>query len=491
MDYKELLGAFYYPEESVTTIADYCNGVRTESNCNMWHIDDMLQLGPDHRRVLSTCQAKEDTFSYDSYIEFLNNNIGNMRAAFCGGNGELDYDKYIVAEKLYTQVVNYETYKSGRTPDGQKLFKALLKVNLLRKSEIDLINKYRKPATMLNLVISRNLIDFIMCSTGQQFTSCMSLESARGYYFGIPGMLLNKHYAIVYITTGTTHEYKLEKADNSYSDLLTYYKYVERSFVLVDNNGQIRVLKSYPADASIASALNAIDCNVYDSEYCFTKDEGDYDTFTKPLIATSSDNTTFWFADVYHDNIVEYYDCEAGCFTYEKQDISRYGRTIQPSVPFSDFLNISKLIDWYKESYNEILADEAKYSDSSLNQKSRQLLKSYTETLNNVIAEFPEISNTKGEIRVRPKQVILDEYIYAEIYRIISGSCPRRRTYCSLTIHLRNDVNPMGEQTLNVSRSLRNCCENRCRHYEELADEGLTYYDECECYGVPCHAWIG
>lgn len=62
----------------------------------------------------------------------------------------------------------------------------------------------------LKIVISRNFIDYFMCSTAQSFTSCINMESDYNgaFWAGMPGTITDKNRAIAYITDGTTVNYK-------------------------------------------------------------------------------------------------------------------------------------------------------------------------------------------------------------------------------------------------------------------------------------------
>ena len=59
------------------------------------------------------------------------------------------------------------------------------------------------------VVISANFADWFLASTGENWHSCISLEStfSQSYWFGNPGMITDRNRAIIYITDGVEKEY--------------------------------------------------------------------------------------------------------------------------------------------------------------------------------------------------------------------------------------------------------------------------------------------
>ena len=91
------------------------------------------------------------------------------------------------------------------------------------------------------IVISRNFADFFLCSTGESWSSCLNLESewSGAYWSGLPGFIIDKNKAMIYITDG-------DKKD--YAGIVTD-KFITRSFLTVTNKNKIRALRWYPSSS--------------------------------------------------------------------------------------------------------------------------------------------------------------------------------------------------------------------------------------------------
>lgn len=92
----------------------------------------------------------------------------------------------------------------------------------------------------LELVISLNFADWFMCSTGQQWTSCLSLNSTYSYAYwaGLPGLIVDPNRSMLYITDGTKKkEYGIE-VDNV----------ISRTWLLLNENNNLGTVVWYPQE---------------------------------------------------------------------------------------------------------------------------------------------------------------------------------------------------------------------------------------------------
>lgn len=104
------------------------------------------------------------------------------------------------------------------------------------------INNHRLPRKKLKLVLSFNFADMFMCSTGQDWTSCLNLESAYygAYWLGLASIPFDKNRGMIYLTS---------QRDNITSrHSISAERMFKRSFGLIDTENNINLLKWYPND---------------------------------------------------------------------------------------------------------------------------------------------------------------------------------------------------------------------------------------------------
>jgi len=117
------------------------------------------------------------------------------------------------------------------------------------------INNYRLPRKKLKLVITFNLSDMFMCSSGQEWTSCLNLKSEYfgAYWLGLASLPFDKNRGMIYLT------YQKENSTECYG--ITSEKMFKRTFFLIDNNDVFNILKWYPNEFQTnrhIDSLNAI-----------------------------------------------------------------------------------------------------------------------------------------------------------------------------------------------------------------------------------------
>jgi len=92
----------------------------------------------------------------------------------------------------------------------------------------------------LEIVFSINFADWFLCSTSENWTSCLNLDShsPSSHYQGLPGLLGDPNRMMVYITDGSVKAY-----DNIRSE-----KMFSRAWVLLDKDSIFNIIKFYPLE---------------------------------------------------------------------------------------------------------------------------------------------------------------------------------------------------------------------------------------------------
>lgn len=203
---KEILPYFHIEEETKERLVEILDG-RNEK------IDLFFELNNQRRAFykVDDLSGKDQAFKYFSTC--LENNYDNI----------VKWSDRLIAKKIYGK---NEVFKNGYFEHGKqrvKLFKWCLKSGLMSKDELDLLNTKRTAKSKITLCISRNPIDFLMCSTGSNFSSCISLESGydAGYYMCLPSLVTDTSRIIIMaIDTTKKRTYNIKGKNFSYIPVL-------------------------------------------------------------------------------------------------------------------------------------------------------------------------------------------------------------------------------------------------------------------------------
>lgn len=106
-------------------------------------------------------------------------------------------------------------------------------------SFIDSINEVRFSTDKnMSVVVSFNFKDIFLSSTGEDWSSCLNLESRSfaSYWASLPGAAVDRNFGILYITNGS----------EKYYNGIVAPKVIARSFILLDENDEVNVVKFYP-----------------------------------------------------------------------------------------------------------------------------------------------------------------------------------------------------------------------------------------------------
>ena len=190
-----------------------------------------------------------------------------------------EYCNLIIGDKLYTETgehknpienINFESIwglKVSKDDPNRMLFRFRKKnvegilINLIvdKDKMFNYINKdilrtiitkiYEKigenkaPTRKLNLVISLNFADWFLCSTGEEWTSCLNLDSPYDccYWKGLPGLIEDKNRCMVFLTDGTR---------KNFHGIETYHIVARTWALLVRTNKnpeiKLNIIRGYP-----------------------------------------------------------------------------------------------------------------------------------------------------------------------------------------------------------------------------------------------------
>lgn len=161
--------------------------------------------------------------------------------------GEYCFDTQITySEFLLNNKVNQKN-TSKLSKDVKRYYTENDTAYFLRNNDFDLqaqletINNYRLPRKKLKMVLSFNLSDMFMCSSGQDWTSCLNLESDYFgcYWLGVASIPFDRNRCMVYLAPQN------QKEEISVFDI-SVERMFKRTFGLLDNEGRINILKWYP-----------------------------------------------------------------------------------------------------------------------------------------------------------------------------------------------------------------------------------------------------
>lgn len=102
----------------------------------------------------------------------------------------------------------------------------------------------------LIIVLSLNFVDWFLSATGESWSSCLSLESesSGAYWTGLPGLIVDKNRALLYLTDETAKVYAGMAVERCLS----------RSWLMLDENNEVNIVKFYPNDYLKHEAISNI-----------------------------------------------------------------------------------------------------------------------------------------------------------------------------------------------------------------------------------------
>lgn len=136
-------------------------------------------------------------------------------------------------------------------------FKEFIDILLTASSEF--IGKYKTPNNKkLELVISLNPIDWLLCSSSEKWASCLNLHSDYLFWGGLPGLIGDKNRALAYITDGKKKEFSFD----NYGKKLTMEvdRFISRSWLLLARGKKSKttfldIVREYPSSIGLKELL--------------------------------------------------------------------------------------------------------------------------------------------------------------------------------------------------------------------------------------------
>jgi hypothetical protein len=140
--------------------------------------------------------------------------------------------------------------------------------------QFERIGSYKKSAKKLKFVISFNPMDWLMSSTGEDWSSCFNIANSGGgyqYCLGLPFLAGDKSRMLLYITDDSTKECMG----------ITAHHYMTRTWCMLNEDGKFNIVKWYPNNTVGVEPVKAItgNNNFYSLDY-FTKSKYDIDVLS-------------------------------------------------------------------------------------------------------------------------------------------------------------------------------------------------------------------
>ena len=233
--FSKLLPHFYYKSKHNKRIRNAARQY-TASAIDLY-LDKKLNLNAQRRAWYRVPVLESEDKAYAKYREYL------INATIHARNLEL----YI--KTLRYGLLDYDTYLEGRFSIGKqniRLFKFLLKNKVMTRKQVEEITTIRNNDN-LYLCISRNPVDYLFCSTGQSFSSCISLNSeySGAYYMGLGALPLDPNRVIIFLTPGKLRKRQIK------GKTFKFFRYVYRTWGILLNTGNIAIVRGYPHDTVI------------------------------------------------------------------------------------------------------------------------------------------------------------------------------------------------------------------------------------------------
>lgn len=203
------------------------------------------------------------------------------------------------------------------------------------------IQEMKLPKKKLKIVLSFNLSDMFMCSSGQDWSSCLNLESQYFgcYWLGLASLPFDKNRCMIYIAP--------QKEDNRNVFGIETERMYRRTFALLDHQDRINVLKWYPNHFNLNTYLEEI--NEMFDEFRFKQIEQGfvpkYET-TLPKLKVENKNIEFY---IYQDNTF-LNDSKVLYFTFDKGNQSFHNGFSR----FGPFISCEGGLSYLKESREQV-----------------------------------------------------------------------------------------------------------------------------------------
>ncbi len=235
---KYVLNNFGLTQESNSRFVNLLDNPDIDETYLPWLGEDLRARFPIDKEKLKNYDTSWEFFRsyFPTYVEEYHISYKNyVQGKLIINKNELRLFKHL---KMYY----FDSYR-GRTSlcNDIKIYNDfhLSTLNDYFEERVNQIISNRLPSkAKFEVVLSLNFADWFLCSTGEQWTTCLNLESTyfACYWAGLPGFAADRNKALLYITTGEKKEYLGIITD----------KMLGRTFLTLNQNNNIRTLKWYP-----------------------------------------------------------------------------------------------------------------------------------------------------------------------------------------------------------------------------------------------------
>lgn len=203
---------------------------RQAHNKVLHHIDEpphhplwTREMNNQHRLIIPVTKTEHTDIAYGEFKNLISNSFI-----------DIPFNDLIA-------INNYDTWVSGRMPNGMKLFKYLLKAGI-HEGSLERITTIRQTDKNY-LVISKNPVDWLFMATNQSFSSCMSLNSEHcdAFYYGLPEMMVDHHRYLVFLTNGKLRSYNVKGHE------FKHFRMINRSIAIWTDEQRLALVRYYPS----------------------------------------------------------------------------------------------------------------------------------------------------------------------------------------------------------------------------------------------------
>ena len=115
---------------------------------------------------------------------------------------------------------------------------------------LDKVGVYKLPSNGMEIVLSLNFADWFLCSTAEDWSSCLNLNSNfhGAYWSGLPGLVTDKNRLMVYITEKRKKDFLGIKVDS----------FISRSWMMLDTANVFNLLRFFPSEKIKTNDINDI-----------------------------------------------------------------------------------------------------------------------------------------------------------------------------------------------------------------------------------------
>ncbi len=108
------------------------------------------------------------------------------------------------------------------------------------KRATEKIGASKLPDKDLQITLSFNYADWFMCSTAENWSSCLNLQSdyEACFWSGLPGLIVDPNRVLLYITDGKTKSYRG----------ITTKRFINRTWGMISENDEIVPIRHYPQE---------------------------------------------------------------------------------------------------------------------------------------------------------------------------------------------------------------------------------------------------